>query len=415
MRIDKNRYKRIVRGFFFLISAIVTGNLFLSCGHSDDPTPPVNEKRDLTVLLYAVASNDLESYLESDKNEILRAVAGMDMSGLSLLVYQVTSQGAPALLEVNKDASGKCSYKELKNYDRSVYSTDPKRISEVIEDVGTLRKADKYGLVLWSHGTGLDPAFPTHGNSPASDIFERIPDTCFSFGADKDKEKDPSYTDAIDIDELADALPDGMFDFIWFDACYMSGIETIYQLRNKCNHFVGYPTEVFSPGMPYDLTVPYFLNRQPDLVGGARAFFNFYNESSDYQMRVATACVVDMSAIEKLADACAGLYKGVEEAPSAEGMICYTRRKIGPFYDFGQYSRKMADLNPDKPSFSEFEKAIDKFVIWCAASDVDFNYRPIDPEGYSGISCYIYNPSSMSEKNEYYRTLDWYKRVYTTD
>lgn len=415
MRIDRKKYMSSLREISLILSMLFMGSLIVSCGHSDEPKPPVNEKRDLTVLLYAVASNDLESYLESDKSEILRAAAGMDMSGLSLVVYQVTSKGDPSLLEVSKDASGQCSYKEVKGYDRSVYSTDPRRISEVVEDVRKLRNAEKYGLVLWSHGTGLDPAFPTHGAAPASAVMEYIPDASFSFGADKDKGKDPDYTDAIDIDELADALPDGLFDFIWFDACYMSGIETIYQLRNKCSRFVGYPTEVFNPGMPYDLTVPFFLKKQPDLVGGAKAFFNYYNENSDYQLRVATACVVDMSAIEDVAAACSDIYRGADGVPSADGMICYTRRRVGPFYDFGQYSRKMAELNPGKPSVDGFDRAMDRFIVWSAASDVDFNYRPIDPDGFSGISCFLYNPSSITAKSEYYRTLDWYKRVYKAD
>lgn len=71
---------------------------------------------------------------------------------------------------------------------------------------------------------------------------------------------------------LADAIPDGVFDFIWFDACYMSGIETAYELRDKCDTFVAYPTEVYTPGMPYNLTIPYILKETPDLKSAASEF-----------------------------------------------------------------------------------------------------------------------------------------------
>lgn len=396
----------------FICGLLVSCMSFISCGGKDEPKIPIStENRDLTVLLYAVASNDLESYLESDKKEILSGVNNTDMRGMCMLVYQVTSHGDPLLLEVVKENDGAYVYKELKSYDRSLYSTDPRRISEVIEDVKEFREADDYGLILWSHGTGLDPSFSDHGEVSLSDLGRIEPEMCFSFGADKDSSKNPYYTDAIDIDELASSLPDDMFHFIWFDACYMSGIETLYELKNKCKYFVGYPTEVFSPGMPYNLTVPYFLQKNPDLQGGAEAFFNYYDKNPDSQLQVATVCVADMSEIESVADACKKIYSGATSTPSTDGLICYTRKKVGPFYDFGQYTLRCgSERNEDY--ISEFDNAMKRFVIWCAATDVDFNYHSIDKSEYSGLSCYIYDPASVADKMTYYRSLSWYKRVY---
>lgn len=399
------------RNFFSytVFLSVVSSLLFLSsCGEKEEPAVREVKK---TVLLYAVASNNLYGNLIDDKQEMLDAAEKMNLDGLSMLVYEVTPSGNPVLSEIVKNSSGKCDFKELKSYDRELYSTDPKRISSVINDMLALRAADSYGIIFWSHGTGIDPSFSTHTSTTRGDMYPVDVPSCFSFGSDKDSDKDPRYSDEIDIDELADAIPDGIFDFIWFDACYMSGIETMYELRDKCDYFVGYPTEVFTPGMPYDLTLPYILQEKSDLEGGARAFFDYYAQNSSSSYRVATIAVVDMKKIESVADVCRSAY---QEAPvvSSSGLQTYTRGKIGPFYDFGQYTKRKMQAADDKGIRDEFDAAMSDFVIWKAATETDFNYRPIAPDNFSGISCYRFDPSSTSKKDEYYKTLDWYNRVY---
>ena len=405
-----------------LICLIVSSVSLFGCrSQNDEPFQEDHTKR--VLLMYAVASNNLYSNLQSDKSEIVEAAGKMDLSGLSMLVYQVTPTGNPELLELKKDDGGKCEFVQLKEYSRDLYSTDPMRISEVIDDVRRLREGDRYGLIFWSHGTGIDPSFSTHGVSSASYgmpsgiepsggyvATETVPGL-FSFGSDRDTDKDVSYYDETDIDELASAIPEGVFDFIWFDACYMSGIETIYQLRNKCDYFIGYPTEVYTPGMPYDQTIPYILRETPDLKGAAETFFNYYAGQQSPSWRVATVAVVDMGEIEKVADFCKAAYEGVS-APSATGLQKYSRNAYGPFYDFGQYTRLMAADNPSAPEISEFDEVMDRFIIYKAATEKDFNFNPITPENYSGVSCYRFSEVDSTDKAMYYRTLDWYKRVY---
>lgn len=383
--------------------AIMLGVTFSSC---EKDSPVIKEKANIktTVLLYAVASNNLYGNLIEDKNEILQAARKINLDELKMLVYQVTPNGSPSLLEVKRFKPDSCGYEVIREYDREFYSTDPRRISEVIDYVKSNYDSDLYGLVLWSHGTGLDPFVSTRSSEDGSHPMMH------SFGSDKDPDKDASYSDQINIDELADAIPNNLFNYIWFDACYMSGIETIYELRNKCRYFVGYPTEVFTPGMPYHLTLPYILAETPNLIGGAETFFNFYAEYPRQDMQVATVCVVDMDELEGVADYCKMAYSG-NSAPSASGLLKYTRGSIGPFYDFVQYTRLMAYNNPDCPAIEEFEGSLSKFILYSAATELDFNYRPIDIDNFSGISCHLFVDDD-SKKSKFYKTLDWYKRVY---
>lgn len=356
----------------------------------------------MSILLYAIAS-DLP--LDADKKEILRVAPSLDLKNNSFYLYQVYQSGQPQLLKLTNEG-GTGAWKSVKTYDRALYSTDPERIAAVIEDFRNLEEANQRGVIFWSHGTGWSPSFSNHGDKEAANA-----PVFYAFGADKDTDRDKNYTDRCDIDELASAIPDKMFEFIWFDVCYMGGIETIYQLRNKCNTFVGMPTEEAGNGMPYDECLPYLMHANPDCISAAEEFFNYYKDGKDVDWDVATIAVADMSQIEPVASICRDAYSG-SEVPSAFGLQKYSRGSNGPFYDFGQYTRIKADLNPSAPDMSGFEAAMQKFIIYKGATKRDFSGNIIDQDNFSGISCHLYKPADNSASSKYYRTLDWFKRVY---
>lgn len=378
-----------------------------SCKKDEPSTGDEEQLRDITVLLYAVVS-DLN--LESDKREILQGATDIDLKQNKLYIYQVYKKGEPELLELTRDDLGAPEFKVVKTYDRELYSTDPARISDVINEVMDISRSKEYGLIFWSHGTGWSPAFSDHGGTRTDFSGLTLPSVS-SFGSDTDTERDPSYTDKTDIDELARAIPDNIFSYIWFDVCYMGGIETVYQLKDKCEYFIGMPTEDAGNGMPYNLTLPYLLKKNPDCVAAAKEFFNYYETGQDSGWAVATVGVYRTSEIEGVANYCRTAYSGAV-TPSSYGLQVYSRGKNGPFYDFGQYTRRMASSKEAEPDPEEFVAAMDKFVIYKAATKYDFANREIIPENYSGLSCHLYNPESNDKATEFYRTLDWFKRVY---
>ena len=398
-----------------LAMMVAMGVVMTSCGGSnDEPNPgPQDTKLKRTVLLYAIASNNLYSNLISDKEEIITAANTSNISDVAFLLYQVTPNGTPQLLELKKTESGEYDFDIAKTYDRDLYSTDPERIREVIDDALDYKPADSYGLILWSHGFGMDPGTATH---PRAVINTKGDDTdsmlvsmpmVHWFGADKNSDKDPNYTDHANVDELAAAIPDHTFDFIWFDACYMSEIEVIYEFRDKCDTFVGYPTEVLAEGMPYQKTMPHILQAKSDLTGAAESFFQYFNEETSYN--IATIAVCDMAHIEDVAEAAKSI-QSIAMPVDTYGLQCYTRSTTGPFYDFRQVTRLKGGGSEE--AVNAFNKAMEKFVVWSAATKKDFNNRPITPENFSGISTYLFDPEKNDSKNTYYKTLDWYKRVY---
>ena len=407
--------KKRLLSFPTLCALSLSSFLFYSCG--DEPVDPsdstqrekMNFKR--TVLLYAVASNNLYSSCEDDMLEILKGAESCDLNSCSMLVYMVGYQPEASLMEVVKNKYGEIEYHTIKEYDRNEYSTDPRRLSEVISDVNRLRKSDKYGLILWSHGTGWSDSDIQH---PALGEGESLPVVSYSFGMDSNGGK----SDYMNIDELAKAIPSGMFDFIWFDACYMSGIETVYQLRDKCDTFVGYPTEVWSYGMPYDQTLPLILKAQPNLIAAADVFTDYY-KGIDMSWTIA---VVRTSGLDRVAETARDVYK--EAVGPVEGsLIKYSRSPCGPFYDFGQmtsaFELPQGNNTPHDKAVEEFKDALADVVLYKSSSEYNFNYPGygiirdewlIDTEAFSGLNCrYFHNADDLVADGGYYLTLDWYK------
>lgn len=384
------------------LAVIGIGAGMVSCDNNGIDSPYVKGPAKSTVLIYAVASNNLEYNLISDKKEILEAAEKIDLVNNNVIIYEVNNNFQPKLLQLVQLEDASYGYNILKEYEPEISSLEPSRFEDVLEDMQIYAEAEKYGLVLWSHGTGIDPYLPATTKSSPSGV------ASYSFGYDRDPSTGGHYE--INVDALADLIPTGMFNYIWFDACYMSGIETIYEFRGKCDYIIGYPTEVFEMGVPYDLVLPYLARQNADLKYAAQTFFNYYAENSNPYAHVATIAVVDMSQIEEVADYCKNAYQnGI--ITDVKDIQKYSRGSIGPFYDFGTYTAKIVMMN-DPSLLEEWYEIMDKFVVFKRCTNVDFDRQPINAAEYSGISVFPYNPDSDTAKNQYYRTLDWYKRVH---
>lgn len=215
-------------------------------------------------------------------------------------------------------------------------------------------------------------------------------------------------TDKCDIIELADAIPDRMFDYIWFDSCYMMGIEAAYQLRRKCDYMGGYPTEDWNWGMNYDKTLPLLAAPVPDLPGAAKAFFDYYN---DNDMAV-TVSLIATEPLERLAAAAAVIYSTGICPDSAFGMQDYGRSPYRGLYDFGQFTRAYLEpVNGDVSSLAAaFDKALSEVLVYggCSSQDFHGNHNAFNPDIFSGFSCH-FPGTSTDENEEYWRSLDWVK------
>lgn len=386
-----NKFLSLLFAAFVLFS-------FSSC-HKDKKDEPAQSKAKRTILIYAVASNNLSSFLRDDKNEMIKAAPQISGIGkdIRVLLYSVASQSATeaTLSELLQGSDGQFGFTQIKSYDRNTFSTDPIRMREVFADLREEAPADNYGLVLWSHGTGWVPNFSEHEVPEATPAGMKK-----SYGLDKYQ----GVSDYCDIDELASAIPDRMFDFVWFDLCYMMAIEVVYQLRDKCDFIGGYPTEDWSPGMNYDVTLPLLAAPNPDLTGTGKAFFDYYND----QNNAVTVTVMKTAGLDRLAQTAADIYAYGTRPSSNIGLQNYSRLSTG-MYDFGQFTKKYLDGSDNSKTLSDaFDAALNDIILYTGCSTKNFNgtENAFSPALYSGFSCH-FPGSSTSKAESYYQSLDW--------
>lgn len=363
----------------------------------EDKFDDSNLKR--AIVVYAVNNSSLYSDFKNDSVEIVRAMTGVNLEDFQVLLYKTVSRDETALYKF-ADKAGVRTLEKVKSYAREHTSTDPAVISRVLSDALAQYPNAAYDLIFWGHGSSWVPGNSDHNvYGPQRAYGGEYNGNHSSTGV--------SVTDWVNLDELADAVPDHRFETIWFDCCYMGAIEVLYQFRDKCDTFVGYPTEVYSEGMAYHRVLPYLLREKPDLVSGAEAFFNFYKDQGN---RPATVAVVDMSKLEDVAAAAKAICSVRNGYPKESEMVNYSRMRSCFMADMVTYYDEMAK-DAERPDLSAALKdAFDTMVLYRAASPTDFNNRSWDMSKVYSLNCYYYTGTNSSN-SDYYKTLDWYNRV----
>lgn len=381
-----------------------------------------------TVLVYMAADNNLWQNATSNilamKNSLHE---GMYES--HLIVFADITGKKPMLLEVTSR-----SVDTIKVYN-DLDSTSPEVMRSITEYVTNIWKSDSYGLVLWSHGTGWIPEAYTKyalydlgyrsqirntqadssqlGSSYLGSEFDLESGRTKAFGRkDRTAGGRTTYT-WMDIPDLASGLPDNVFDFILFDACYMASIEVLYQLRNKANYIISSCYEIWSDGMPYqNITLNMMRGK---LFSVCQSYYDYYN-SMVPDMRMAGISVVSTSGLDSLARC---FSKIVSE--SADRIANYNISSIQTFDWFNNHLffdlKDVAD-SLNTPYTAEFDSQLARCVPYSVSTAYIFpedsrKSRPINR--YCGISTYIplvkYDTWGKSENgeglNEAYRKLDW--------
>lgn len=358
-----------------------------SCDDKDEPTPepvpptPVNR----TVLVYMVADNSLgnKGYDVDDLKEMITAAGTEGFNGGRLLVYwnciQTDNEIPPRLLEIKPEGA-----EVLKTYpdDVTIYSVDPGRVSEVMADMKAYAPADDYGLIMWSHANGWLGTDP-YGNA----------DKYRAFGEDR------GYH--ITLPSLRKALEGNSFSFIYFDCCEMGNVETIYEFRNLAPVIAASPTELPNPGMAYDISVHHFFSPTPDVVGAAKATFEWYSSSSTWPW--CQLAVYDTTALDRLA----------QESRKAQQLRTPTQGEVSLLQPYANatkcYSFDMEDYYTLLGASSAWHDALKDVVVWKATTPGSVNY--LNMEKYCGLgSAAPRTEADLTWRG--YNDLEWYKALY---
>ncbi|MDR2040910.1 MAG: hypothetical protein LBP98_01150 [Tannerella sp.] len=342
-----------------------------------------------TVLVYMVASN-LGSFLDQNIDNMIRVATAKNLKGGKLIVFYSKNQSSAELFEKREGSGGVVARFHIKDYENKS-GVSSATLREVIDEVVEMYPNKSYGLLFSSHGTSWLPSNVSVGQR--------------SFGEENGKK--------MEIYDLAAALPDHLFDFVIFDACSMAAIECAYELRNKTHYIVASPSETMTYGFPHHLTLPYLFTKEADLENVIKNFYDFYQNEFSYPYGNISITKTDgleaLAAVMREIMAEAG-DKAVFSPPYPDWQVLTNLRTASTkLYDFDDVIGRIATGE----QYARFTACMEQTVTgkYTTAETYSSNIGPIPVTHFSGLSVYP-RQAPLTQLNEWYKRLEWYKAVY---
>ena len=344
-----------------------------------------------TVLVYIAADNSLSGNANPNIYSMQAAVLkGMD--NVNLLVFVDRMSVKPALLRIHDH-----KIDTIKSYPER-NSADSELLREVIDYVVARYPSEAYGLLLWSHGTGWIPQPKLHYVAK-------------NMGYTQSRTKAFACENIdtwMELDDLANAIPNHLFDYIAFDACYMGNVEVAYALRNKARYIISSSCEIPSSGFPYHNITRDLLNG--NLMKVCSEFHSYYNSMSGWE-RMACISLVKTEGLDSLAR-CFGKivaqYNDSIPEMDVSRIQVFDRFDHHAFYDLEDFVDK---LEPDRNDKNEFMLQLERCIPYKINTQYLFpgdgeNERKVD--SYCGLTVYIplkeYDQPGL---NDDYRKTAW--------
>ena len=369
------RQKQVISIFRLYHPLVVTALLclFLSgCSKDEEEyqAPPLR-----TLLFYMGGDNNLSGEIDP-KIEQLKNVPVP--ASCRLIIYSDSQNTRPSLQEAG---NGKLTV--IREYEES-NSADAEVFSTVLGEVMELYPAPSYGLVLFSHASGWMPE-GTYNNPAFRSVV-----------ADNGAE--------MNMSDFAASIPDNMFDYIVFEACFMAGVEVAYELKDKTKFIVGSSAELVSPGFKpiYTEAIPLLFKPTADLRGFCRMVESSYNNRlGDYGSL--TLSLIDTKGVDGIAQ----VLKGASVPSTIENTQTFSRYGKTLFFDLYD---SFSSLDPNIQT--ELQAAIEACVIWKGATKEFMpTYGGFEVLTHSGLTSYI-SQERYRNLNEAYKKLSWYKAVF---
>lgn len=382
MHMIKRRCPARGRWGFFLLPALIAGLLW-SCSEPGDK--PVEARR--VVVAYLCGNNNLSAEVAQKAEALTTGFATCARVGDRLLIFRVASGEEPVLEEVSREGN-RVETRLVRSYD-GYDSAGAGTLASVVTTVRARYPGASFCLVVFSHASGWLPE-----GMYQNPLLPPSPATTRSVIGDNGNE--------MELAEFAGALPDGMFDCVVFETCFMAGVEVAWELRHKTLCLVVSSAEILSPGFTpvYPSALGYLF--AGDAEGFARAAFAAADSLTGWRCS-ATYSVIRTAGLPPLKTFLAG------NADPGTGVNIFDvqhfdRNTYRLFFDLEDYYQRQLKTNSQR---TELSRLIAACVTWKAAT-------PLFMEGHGGfritrhcgLTTYIPQPEFI-RLNEAYSELSW--------
>ena len=303
--------KKLFTLFICMISLAMT---FTGCSEEAFDTDSVNKQ---TILVFYPWTGDksrtgLLGDLQNNIDSICDGI--IDRKGLNnsrVLVFLSDKYNHSTLYDLQYNATTKSVDRvPLKEYEGASYAS-AEGIADILNEVKTKASALNYALIVGVHGCGWTYAsdwsrYPYYARPSVT----RPRDNNFSgiqFGPDPNAPLTRFFgsvslaENAMEISTLAEGIRESglKMQYILFDACYMSNIETAYELKDVTNYMIASGSEIMAAGLPYRSMWSYLNSSTPNYSSIVSTSVNFYKNNSSAPF--CNLAAIDCRQVEKLA------------------------------------------------------------------------------------------------------------------
>lgn len=374
MRIKLN----IKISFTILVGLVV----MLSC-EKDAATEPISNINHV-LLVYMGGDNSLSEETYQKIEALKKAYQPNEKN--RLLIYSDPSDDTPRLIEIVKEKTLNVE-KSIRVYPEE-NSANAIVFSSILREVKELYPTSSYGLLLFSHASGWLPYKTLL--QPRSIV------------------SDQQYE--MDLIDFARALPNHSFDYIIFEACFMSGIEVAYELLDKTDYILASSAEILSPGFTntYSENINYLFESPANLSKFADKAFAYFNNQSNSD-RSATFSIISTNKLNNLAD-WIKLNCDFQKTTDLTTIQHFDRYQYHLFFDFEDYYSQLLNTKEQK---EELKHLIEECVIWKQSTpNFMIEYKGFKIEKHSGLTTYI-PQADFPYLNESYKKTKWGHKIFS--
>ena len=393
-----------------------------SCSHKNEL--PEDDKTPQTLIVYMVGT-ELSWAYSTNASDIEKAIRKNIKGRSRVIIVRHSDEQTLRAVEieyVNNKAKEeeRTREKEFATYNLPT-TMDTSTLGYIFSDITSRAEAQSYGLIIGSHGWGWVPFadYDTIDNNGGNKYIshrrqmELLPREYITrFLGEKTT---PSNT--FDIETLSDALSatGKKFDYILFDACFMSNIETVYELRDNAKFILASLCEIMGYGFPYQKIVPLLLQnggRSYDLAEVAKCFNEHYKHVSEKKRYYSgSVAVINCAALDGLAEKMFQVNLSLSENLNINKLQSYDGGTNHIFFDLGDYVNQACT---DEQSKTAFMQQLERCVVTKYTLDMFWSgyihpdLYPVNREVFSGLTTSA--PSRLCRQS--YAQTAWYKATH---
>lgn len=374
------------------------------------------------MIMVSGGKNSLAGFLKSDINDLIYGdpkngkdsfIPGDYPSDNVLMVlyrngYSSSASAPTYLYRVSKDKRGVIVLDTLKQWqgvDAQIFGNTV--LKEALILIKERIPAKGYGLVVSSHGTGY---LPDGYYADAGEEYERTHSVKSRALRSLGQDMDPEGNVEMELKRLRESIPYHM-DYILMDACFMGGVETAYELKDKTDLIGFSQTEILAEGFDYFTITTRLLKDEPSPLLVCEDYFNQYKDLKPSAGTGATISLVRTGGLDNLAQVCKELFQKYRTEISevdANKVQRYWRNNLSDgkdrpyFYDLKDILAKSGVSEED---MAVFDTALASVVMYEAHTDVFMNN--INLTNCCGLSMFIPNMGNDGLKNFYRDNIGW--------